>query len=264
MLDHVLPQLGLEVQFDLNLARPPGQDLNEMTAAVLSGVDGLLAELRPHRVMVHGTPPRRWPRRWPPPIAASRSPMSKPACAPTIRPVPGPRRSTGGPSTATATCCSPQRRGARANLLAENLPGRIVLTGNTGIDSLLASAGRLERDPDLRARIDRELPTFSEGKRLILVTGHRRETLGAGLLSVCQALSRLSERDDVEILYALHLNPAVEGPVRGALGERPNIHLAPPAKLSRLHPADAAGAPDRHRFRRRAGGGAGARQAGPW
>src|SRR6185312_6256458 len=66
------------------------------------------------------------------------------------------------------------------------------------------------------------------GKRLVLVTGHRRETLGEGLLNVCQALARLSAREDVEVLYALHLNPQVQGPVARALGGRPNVHLAPP------------------------------------
>jgi UDP-N-acetylglucosamine 2-epimerase (non-hydrolysing) len=227
MLDHVLPQLGLDVQYDLTLARP-GQDLNEMTAAVLGGVDALLMQLQPDRVMVHGdtttavaTAMAAFSRGIPVAHVEAGLRTHDPA-----RPWPEEvnRRTIDGYSD---LLFAPTAR-AQANLLAENQPGRIVLTGNTGIDSLEASARRLEGDAELRARTDRELPDFSDGKRLILVTGHRRETLGAGLLGVCEALSRLSERDDVEILYALHLNPAVDGPVRDALGARPNIHLAPP------------------------------------
>ncbi len=227
MLRQVLPQLDLEVQLDLTLVRP-GQGLNEMTAAVLAGVDEVLTSVRPDRVMVQGDTTTA--------MAAAMAAFNRGIPIAHVeaglrthdpaRPWPEEvnRRTIDGYSD---LLFAPTAR-ARANLLAENQPGRIVLTGNTGIDSLEASAGRLDHDARLRAQVDRELPALSAGKRLILVTGHRRETLGNGLLSVCQALSRLGERDDVEILYALHLNPEVEGPGRRALGDRANIHVAPP------------------------------------
>ena len=227
MLDQVLQQLDLEVQLDLALVRP-GRSLNATSAAVLAGIDEVLASVRPDRVMVQGDTTTA--------MAAAMAAFNRGVPIAHVeaglrthdpaRPWPEEtnRRTIDGYSD---LLFAPTAR-ARANLLAENQPGRIVLTGNTGIDSLEAGADRLASDHGLRARIDQELPAPSPGKRLVLVTGHRRETLGNGLLSVCQALGRLSERDDVEILYALHLNPQVEGPVRRALGDRANIHLAPP------------------------------------
>ena len=227
MLDQVLPQLDLEVQIDLTLVRP-GQSLNATTAALLAGMDKVMASVRPDRVMVQGDTTTA--------MAAALAAFNRgvpiahvEAGLRTFDPArPWPeetnRRTIDGYSD---LLFAPTAR-ARANLLAENQPGRVVLTGNTGIDSLEAGSNRLDGDHGLRARIDLELPALSPDKRLILVTGHRRETLGEGLLNVCHALSRLSERDDVEILYALHLNPQVEGPVRRALGDRANIRLAPP------------------------------------
>jgi UDP-N-acetylglucosamine 2-epimerase (non-hydrolysing) len=227
MLDQILPQLDLEAQLDLTLVRQ-GQSLNATMAALLAGIDKVLASVRPDRVMVQGDTTTA--------MAAAMAAFNRGVRIAHVeaglrtydpaRPWPEEinRRTIDGYSD---LLFAPTAR-ARANLLAENQPGRIVLTGNTGIDSLEAGSNRLDGDHALRARIDQELPALSQDKRLILVTGHRRETLGNGLLNVCQALSRLSERDDVEILYALHLNPRVEGPVRRALGDRANIHLAPP------------------------------------
>lgn len=227
MLDQVLPQLDLEVQIDLTLVRP-GQSLNATTAAILAGMDKVLASVRPDRVMVQGDTTTA--------MAAAMAAFNRGVPIAHVeaglrtydpaRPWPEEtnRRTIDGYSD---VLFAPTAR-ARANLLAEHQPGRIVLTGNTGIDSLEAGSNRLDGDRGLRARIDQGLPALSPDKRLILATGHRRETLGEGLLNVCQALCRLSERDDVEILYALHLNPRVERPVRRALGERANIHLAPP------------------------------------
>ena len=227
MLDQVLPQLDLEVQIDLTLIRQ-GQSLNATTAALLAGMDKVMANVRPDRVMVQGDTTTA--------MAAAMAAFNRgvpiahvEAGLRTFDPArPWPeetnRRTIDGLSD---LLFAPTAR-ARENLVAEHQPGRVVLTGNTGIDSLAAGSNRLDGDHGLRARIDLELPALSPDKRLILVTGHRRETLGEGLLNVCQALSRLSERDDVEILYALHLNPQVEGPVRRALGERANIRVAPP------------------------------------
>jgi UDP-N-acetylglucosamine 2-epimerase (non-hydrolysing) len=227
MLDQVLPQLDLEAQLNLALVRP-GQSLNATTAALLAGMDKVMASVRPDRVMVQGDTTTA--------MAAAMAAFNRGVPIAHVeaglrtydpaRPWPEEtnRRTIDGLSD---LLFAPTAR-ARANLLAENQPGRVLLTGNTGIDSLEAGSDRLDGDHGLRARIDQELPALSPDKRLILVTGHRRETLGEGLLSVCRALGRLSERDDVEILYALHLNPQVEGPVRRALGDRANIRLAPP------------------------------------
>jgi UDP-N-acetylglucosamine 2-epimerase (non-hydrolysing) len=118
---------------------------------------------------------------------------------------------------------------AAANLLAEyRARGRILVTGNTGIDALLAMEARLGRDAVLAARVAAALPTFDPAKRLVLVTAHRRESQGAGLARICEAVAALAARGDVEIAWPLHNNPAVRGPVLRALGWRPSVHMLEP------------------------------------
>jgi UDP-N-acetylglucosamine 2-epimerase (non-hydrolysing) len=110
--------------------------------------------------------------------------------------------------------------GARRNLEAERLPGRIVVTGNTAVDALhlaLAMPGG-----------DDALPPLDPARKLILVTGHRRESFGGGLASICEALRILARRGDCHIVYPVHLNPKVKRPVGRALGGEPNIRLLPP------------------------------------
>jgi UDP-N-acetylglucosamine 2-epimerase (non-hydrolysing) len=113
---------------------------------------------------------------------------------------------------------------ARDNLLREGVAaGAIHVTGNTVIDALQWTIGRpeLERIP---------LPYLLPNRRLVLVTAHRRESFGPPLARICEALRGLARefRDDAQIVYPVHLNPNVQGPVREALGNEPNIHLVPP------------------------------------
>ena len=118
---------------------------------------------------------------------------------------------------------------ARANLLAENVdPARVLVTGNTVIDALLSITGRLEREPELLAEASKGLDFLDERRRLVLVTGHRRENFGDGFEQICHALARLAERDDVQIVYPVHLNPAVREPVERLLAGVSNIRLIEP------------------------------------
>jgi UDP-N-acetylglucosamine 2-epimerase (non-hydrolysing) len=118
---------------------------------------------------------------------------------------------------------------AAANLLGEyRARGRILVTGNSGIDALLAMEARLVRDAALAARVAAALPAFDPAKRLVLVTAHRRESQGAGLARICDAVAALAARGDVEIAWPLHNNPAVREPVLRALGWRPSVHLLEP------------------------------------
>ena len=110
---------------------------------------------------------------------------------------------------------------ARANLAREGIPARAIqVTGNTGIDSLLWAV----RQPIPRRA--RWMPT--RGRRLVLVTAHRRESFGAPLRAICAALLQLAEDSSLEIVYPVHPNPSVLGPVRNLLGGRPRVHLPPP------------------------------------
>jgi UDP-N-acetylglucosamine 2-epimerase (non-hydrolysing) len=115
--------------------------------------------------------------------------------------------------------------GARRNLLVEGIPGeRVLVTGNSGIDAVLHVAGMQERG---------ELPTpdwpwLNAAQKLIVVTAHRRESFGEGIVHICEALAELSARRDVQIVYPVHRNPNVLDPVTRELGARPNIVLIDP------------------------------------
>jgi UDP-N-acetylglucosamine 2-epimerase len=118
---------------------------------------------------------------------------------------------------------------SRQNLLAEGIDrGRITVTGNTGIDALLIALDRVRQ----RGRIDDSLPhdvLEGDGKRLILVTAHRRESFGAPFEAICDALRRIAERNEnVTIVYPVHLNPQVRRPVLERLAGCPRIHLLDP------------------------------------
>ncbi len=114
---------------------------------------------------------------------------------------------------------------AAANLRAEGISAEhIAITGNTGIDAVLEI-----RDGLASGRLLAEgLPELDPAKKLIAVTGHRRESFGDGFERICDALARLADRGDTEIVYAVHPNPNVIGPVERRLGSRENIHLIAP------------------------------------
>jgi UDP-N-acetylglucosamine 2-epimerase (non-hydrolysing) len=117
---------------------------------------------------------------------------------------------------------------ARDNLLRENLSAdKIVVTGNTVIDALFAVRDAL-RDAALTRSLAERFGFLDPAKRLVLVTGHRRESFGRGFDEICAGLRRVAERSDVEIVYPVHLNPAVQRPVRRALADLSNVHLIDP------------------------------------
>nr|MDQ3038569.1 UDP-N-acetylglucosamine 2-epimerase (non-hydrolyzing) [Pseudomonadota bacterium] len=118
---------------------------------------------------------------------------------------------------------------SRRNLLAEGIdPGSIHVTGNTVVDALLEVVARIEGDAELRETLAAQFPFLDANKRLVLVTGHRRESFGDGFEQICAALRVLGERDDVQVLYPVHLNPSVQEPVNRILGTSCNVHLIAP------------------------------------
>ena len=101
------------------------------------------------------------------------------------------------------------------------------MTGNTVIDALIDVVAKLESDATQMAEFERRFG-LDPAKRMILVTGHRRESFGDGFVRICEALAELAARDDVEIVYPVHLNPNVKGPVEEKLSGLSNVHLIPP------------------------------------
>jgi UDP-N-acetylglucosamine 2-epimerase (non-hydrolysing) len=116
---------------------------------------------------------------------------------------------------------------ARTNLLREGIiPARIIVTGNTVIDALFHVRSAVTRSAK---KFERMFRTVDFSKRLILVTGHRRENFGEGFLNICRGIRTVARRHpEVEIVYPVHLNPNVQRPVHSILGRLPNVHLLDP------------------------------------
>lgn len=227
MLDQVLEIFGISPDFDLNMMRP-GQDLTDITAGALVGLRSVIAEASPDMILVHGDTTTT--------LAATlagyyaRVPVGHvEAGLRTGDPYsPWPEEVNRKVTGAVATLHFAPTECARTNLLAENInPSSIIVTGNTVIDALLEVVGRIESTPNLAASLASDIP-LDRSCRTILVTGHRRENFGGGFERICEALSILSRRDDVEIVYPVHLNPNVRGPVEATLGRLENVRLLPP------------------------------------
>lgn len=102
------------------------------------------------------------------------------------------------------------------------------MTGNTVIDALQLTTRRIDDDATLRDRLDRTLPGLEAHRKIVLVTGHRRENFGTGFDNVCAALGQLAQRSDLQIVFPVHLNPHVRGPVQSILSNARNVHLIEP------------------------------------
>lgn len=225
MLDPVLTLFGIRSHYDLDIMRA-GQDLTDVTVRVLTGMRQVLSDWRPDYVLVHGDTTTTLAAA----LAAyyARVPVAHVEAGLRTGDVysPWPEEvNRHAVAVMAALHFAPTER-ARTNLLRENVaPAAIVVTGNTVIDALQWVSARLDQLPVSDA-ISR-LPLV-EGRRLILVTGHRRENFGEGFEHICRALDRLARRADVQIVYPVHLNPNVQGPVRAILSGNPNVVLCDP------------------------------------
>jgi UDP-N-acetylglucosamine 2-epimerase (non-hydrolysing) len=118
---------------------------------------------------------------------------------------------------------------SRANLLKEGVTdSTIYVTGNTVIDALLDVSHRIDEDHGLRDTLSALFPFLDPARRMILVTGHRRENFGAGFESICNAIKEIAAEPNVQVVYPVHLNPQVQEPVYRILGDCANVHLIEP------------------------------------
>lgn len=229
MLDQVLGIFQLAATYDLEIMRP-NQDLSDITSAVLLGMRGIFQQFRPDMVLVHGDTATTFSAS----LAAYYHQIPIAHVEAGLRthnlyspwPEEANRRLTGA-LTALHFAPTPS---SKANLLREGvLPKDIHVTGNTVIDALLQAVDRLKDDQDLVREVQKKLPSLAEDRRMLLVTGHRRESFGGGFERMCQALiSIAAEFPDIDIVYPVHLNPQVQEPVKRLLGDTPNIHLIEP------------------------------------
>ena len=222
MLDAVNATFGVAVDADLDLMRA-GQGLTHITTAVLDRMPAVFERLRPDVVLVHGDTTTSFAAALAAfyaglPIAHVEAGLRTGDLA-----SPWPEEANRQLTARLAALHFAPTTRARDNLLAEGVAdGRVRVTGNTVVDALMLARDRVgEAD---RAR----LPVLDPNRRLILVTGHRRENHGGGLQRTCRALARLASRGDVQIVYPVHPNPIVREVVEATLGRRDDVTLVPP------------------------------------
>ncbi|MGH7154186.1 MAG: non-hydrolyzing UDP-N-acetylglucosamine 2-epimerase [Acetobacteraceae bacterium] len=228
MLDQVLALFGITPDCDLDIMRE-GQGLEYITTAVLERMAQVYRDLRPDRVLVQGDTTTTFAAS----LAAFYGKIPVGHVEAGLRTgniySPWPEEMNRRLTTVIADLHFPPTEQAKRNLLRDGVdPARVVVTGNTVIDALFDALAILDADPARIAAIDTILPRLDSAKRLILVTGHRRENFEGGLERVARGLLRLAERGDVEIVYPVHLNPNVRQVADAMLGSHPGIHLIPP------------------------------------
>jgi len=227
MLDQVLRLFGIEPDYDLNVMKP-GQGLTEITAAVLAGLKPVLEEFSPDLLLVHGDTTTTLSAS----LAAYYQQIPVGHVEAGLRTgniySPWPEEINRKVTGAIAQLHFAPTEKAALNLKAEAVPAeRISITGNTVIDALLEVVERLENDPQQSAAFDAEFG-IDPSRRMILVTGHRRESFGGGFERICSALATIAKREDVQVIYPVHLNPNVKGPVKTSLGALERVRLIAP------------------------------------
>lgn len=232
MLDQVLELFSIDPDFDLNVMKP-GQDLIDVTQSVLTGMRDVLSQSKPDIVLVQGDTTTTMTAA----LAAfyERIPVGhvEAGLRTHNRYSPFPEEINRQITSRIATWHFAPTRSNRSNLLAEGIPeGDIVITGNTGIDALLTVRERIYATEQAKQRCRAQIESVGYpmgGRPFILVTGHRRESFGLAFKNICQALATLArELPDHDIVYPVHLNPNVQGPVRQSLSNIPNVYLTAP------------------------------------
>ena len=234
MLDQVLSIFGIVPDYDLNIMKP-GQDLYDVTARVLSGMRDILTQSQPDVVLVHGDTTTSMAVA----LAAfyQQIPVGHVEAGLRTQNIysPWPEEMNRQITGRIATYHFSPTPLSRDNLLREGIDkSRILVTGNTVIDALYAVVNKMKDDISLQLSLVKELKAAgydiarlaTEGRRLVLITGHRRENFGDGFLYICRAIKMLSEKyPDVDFVYPMHLNPNVRKPIKEVFGENRQSNL---------------------------------------
>lgn len=229
MLDQVLELFAIEPDFDLNIMRP-GQDLTDVTTSILQGMKVVFAEFKPDVVLVHGDTATTFAAS----LAAYYQQIPVAHVEAGLRTgniySPWPEEANRKLTGTLANLHFAPTETSRANLLREGIAAKsVIVTGNTVIDALLDIVKRLDNDAELNAQASAPSAFLDPIRKIILVTGHRRESFGDGFERICQALIEIVQRHpDVDIVYPVHLNPNVREPVNRLLKGIHNIHLIEP------------------------------------
>jgi len=228
MLDQVLNLFSIKPDYDLNIMKP-NQTLSEITSSILVKLSEIFNLYKPDYVLVHGDTSTT--------LAASLASYYQKINIAHIEAglrtynnySPWPEEINRRVTSVLAEKHYAPTENAKKNLLQEYIPeSKILVTGNTVIDSLLTITEKLKNDKNILASMQSLFEFLNPQKKLILVTGHRRESFGEGFENICKALLTISKRDDVEICYPVHMNPNVEKPVTEMLKGQKNIFLTKP------------------------------------
>jgi UDP-N-acetylglucosamine 2-epimerase (non-hydrolysing) len=228
MARQVLDHFGIEPNFDLQVMKG-AQGLPYLTSSILSGMDEVLEQSSPDWVVVQGDTTTTFAAA----LAAFYRRVKVAHVEAGLRTgnilSPWPEELNRRMTSQIADLHFAPTDRAKSNLLSEGVPGqRVFMMGNTVIDALLWTRKRQTNNAQFEQAMRTKFPQFSGSQRSILVTGHRRENFDGGLESVFLALGELAERDDVQIVFPVHLNPIVQRAAHKVLGNRANVHLIPP------------------------------------
>lgn len=226
MLDQVLKIFDIQPDFDLNIMQQ-GQDLYDVTSRVLTGMRDILKTERPNVVLVHGDTTTSTAAA----LAAfyQQIPVGHVEAGLRTHNIysPFPEEMNRQLTGRIATHHFAPTALSRENLLRENVGDeRIIVTGNTVIDALQWVVGRINDDANLQARTKTtlaqhgyDIERLTASRRMVLITGHRRENFGDGFIQMCRAIKDLAQKyPDVDFIYPMHLNPNVRKPIREVFG----------------------------------------------
>lgn len=229
MLDQVLSLFSIKPDYDLDIMKP-GQGLTEITCRILEGLKPILESFKPDIVLVHGDTTTT--------VAASLAAFYQRIHVGHVEAglrtgdlySPWPEEANRTLTGHLATLHFAPTENSRQNLLRENIADKqIYVTGNTVIDTLITVRDRMLSTGSLRQTIEQHHAFLDSSKKMILVTGHRRESFGSGFERICHALATIaSQNSDVQIVYPVHLNPNVREPVGRILGHVENVFLIEP------------------------------------
>ena len=229
MLDQVLSLFEIRPRYDLNIMKP-GQSLNQIVGRVLEGLEAVCQEFQPDLLLVHGDTSTTFAAS----LCAYHAQIKIGHVEAGLRTgnlySPWPEEANRKLTGVLADLNFAPTEGAANNLRNEGVPeSKIFVTGNTVIDALLMVRNKIDADASMRESLADLFPFLDESRRLVLITGHRRESFGEGFERICIAIKSLAERHpDIQIVYPVHLNPNVQGPVNAQLADIDNVYLIEP------------------------------------
>lgn len=228
MLDQVLSIFEIKPKYDLDLMRP-GQTLTDISVNVLKGMEDILNIDKPDWVLVHGDTTTSFVTS----LACYYKKIKIAHVEAGLRTSsiysPWPEEGNRQLTARLANLHLAPTNESKNNLIRENISDKdIFVTGNSVIDALLLISKKIDESEALQKKLDNEFPYLDQSKKIILVTGHRRENFGDGFERICRALRDLAANPDLQIVYPVHMNPSVQEPVNRILKNISNIHLISP------------------------------------